>query len=326
MEKLENYQSVITSLEQEKMNLVKEYENLKIQFSELEATNNHLIAATWRERDLKKKLADTVEELNKTKSIVETQNKRITESINYARKIQLAINPNETDLSVHYPESFIYYAPKDVISGDFPWIFNTGDYMYVAAVDCTGHGVPGAMMSMIGNLLLNDIVNDGTVLLPSAILRRLHLAVVQTLKQNSSDSNSNDGMDIALCRINKQTKEIVFSGAHRPLFFLKNNSVEVINGNKFPIGGMHYKGLNNFTDEVISFTKGDSIFMFTDGLPDQIGGPEKKKLMSRTIKQFIEENSTSDMPELKSAIIKNYQEWRGNNKQIDDVLLIGIRF
>jgi serine phosphatase RsbU (regulator of sigma subunit) len=238
-------------LKGEKQALASELDGLKLYFAELEATNNHLVSATWREREMKKKLTETLGELNKTRQIVENQNKRITESINYSRKIQSAINPTEEDLLKYNPDSFILYLPKDVISGDFPWLFETGDYLYLAAVDCTGHGVPGAMMSMIGNLLLNDIINDGQVLMPSVILRRLHEAVVKTLKQDSSEGNSNDGMDIGLCCIDKKNQEVIFSGAHRPLFFMRDGVIEVISGDKFPIGGMHYKGLNKFTDHLL---------------------------------------------------------------------------
>lgn len=323
------YKEVLLRLEKEeseKSKLQKEYENLRIQTSELEVTNNYLVAATWRERDLKKKLSDTLEELSKTKEIVESQNKRISESINYARKIQLAINPTETDLINQFSDSFILYIPKDVISGDFPWLFKIKEYLYLAAVDCTGHGVPGAMMSMIGNLLLNDIVNDGNVLLPSVILKRLHFAVVQTLKQDLSDSNSNDGMDIGLCRINLTTREIVFSGAHRPLFLLRNNQVEILSGDKFPIGGMHYKGLNSFTDQILEFRENDTLFLFTDGFPDQIGGSERKKLMVKNLKTFIEANSECKMQDLKIRLSEYYNNWKGSNKQIDDILVLGIRF
>jgi serine phosphatase RsbU (regulator of sigma subunit) len=323
------YESALSDLaaeREEKQKLRTELENLRLYFSELEATNNHLVSATWRERDLKKKLADTLEELNKTKNLVESQNKRITESINYARKIQLAINPTEEDLKKHYNESFILYQPKDVISGDFPWIFEYGKHVYVAAVDCTGHGVPGAMLSMIGNLLLNDIVNDGELLLPSEILSKLHKLVVQTLKQEENNANSNDGMDIGLCRINRESNEIVFSGAHRPLFLLRDSVVEVFSGDKFPIGGLHYKGKNTYTDHKISFRKGDSIDVFTDGFPDQIGGEEKKKLMTRNLKALIEANHALSMGELKNNLSDFFNQWKGGNKQIDDILLIGLQF
>lgn len=310
----------------EKADLLDQLQQVKIQLEELEVTNNHLIAATWRERDLKKKLTDTIGELNKTKIIVENQNNRITESINYARKIQLAINPSEADLQACFSESFMLYLPKDLISGDFPWLYKTGDYIYIAAVDCTGHGVPGAMMSMIGNLLLNDIVNNDGVMLPSQILNHLHHAVVKTLKQNVQDSNSNDGMDIGITRINKVTKEVLYSGAHRPLFLLKNNIVEAYSGDKFPIGGMHYKGQNSFTDQSINCDKGDSIFLFTDGFPDQIGGENGKKLMTKNFKQFLETINASDMNHTKSMLFDFYSEWKGMHKQVDDILIIGIKF
>ena len=316
----------LNSEKAEKAMLQEQLDQVKIQFEELELTNNNLIAATWRERDLKKKLTSTIGELNKTQIIVETQNKRITESINYARRIQLAINPGEEDLKACLPESFMLYLPKDLISGDFPWMHRNGDYIYIAAVDCTGHGVPGAMMSMIGNLLLNDIVNNEESMMPSAILNHLHHAVVKTLKQDIPNGNSNDGMDVGLCRINLNTKEIVYSGAHRPLFLHRNGQIEVYNGDKYPIGGMHYKGLNAFTDKLIEFKKDDAIFLFTDGYPDQTGGAQGKKLMTRNFRQLLEEKPMERMEDMKTMLYDFYMEWKGDMKQIDDILIIGIKF
>jgi serine phosphatase RsbU (regulator of sigma subunit) len=306
--------------------LTNELEELKLYFSELEATNSHLISATWRERDMKKKLADTIDELNTTKVIVENQNKRITESINYSKKIQAAINPSENDIAKHFPNSFMLYMPKDVISGDFPWTYDAGDSLYIASVDCTGHGVPGAMMSMIGNLLLKQIVSTETELSPAIILKKLHEAVVLTLKQDQSESNSNDGMDIGLCQINKNTGEMLFSGAHRPLFLLRNNEIQAISGDKFPIGGMHYKGKNTYTNSVVNYVRGDSIFLFTDGLPDQVGGEDKRKLMTKNVKFFLESNASLSMTELKHSLSNFLNSWMGDNKQVDDILIIGIKF
>lgn len=310
----------------EKADLLNQLQQVRIQFEELELTNNNLIAATWRERDLKKKLTDTIGELNKTKLIVENQHKKITDSITYASNIQLAINPGENDLQHLFPESFMLYLPKDLISGDFPWLYKHGNYIYLAAVDCTGHGVPGAMMSMIGNLLLNDIVNKDEVMLPSQILNQLHQAVVQTLKQDTQGSNSNDGMDVALCRINQVTGEVLYSGAHRPLFLYKNGQVESYSGDKFPIGGMHYKGTNQFTDQVIDCEKGDSLFLFTDGFPDQIGGSAGKKIMTRNFKHFLETTDNKDISKTKTILVDFYTEWKGEYKQVDDILIIGIKF
>jgi serine phosphatase RsbU (regulator of sigma subunit) len=322
----EKYQKLLEDMNAEKTELEQKLQMARIHCEELEATNGHLIAATWRERELKKKLTDTIGELNRTKVVVETQNKRITESINYSRRIQQAINPSEPDLKGSLPDSFILYLPKDLISGDFPWMLKKDGYLYVAAADCTGHGVPGAMMSMIGNLLLNDITNDRSELLPSEILYRLHHAVVQTLKQNVENSNSNDGMDIGLARIDLDNRSLLYSGAHRPMFLYRSGQVEIMSGDKFPIGGMHYKGLNAFTDAPLELQPGDTVFLFTDGYPDQIGGGEGKKLMSRAMKTFIEENYTGSMDEMKEKLHQLHLDWKGEYKQVDDILIIGIKF
>lgn len=303
-----------------------ELQKLRLFYSELESTNNHLVSATWRERDMKKKLTETLDELSRTKQIIDVQNRRISESINYARKIQIAINPTEPDLAKHFADSFIYYLPKDVISGDFPWLVSREDYVYIAAVDCTGHGVPGAMMSMIGNLLLNDIINGSEILLPSQVLKKLHFAVVGTLKQESPGSNSNDGMDIALARINVHTGELVFSGAHRPLFIYSNGEQESIPGDRFPIGGVQYKGKNEYTDHVRKLYKGDRVFLFTDGLSDQIGGSEKRKMMLKGVREFYDANSACSMVQLKERTSNFFRVWKGDQKQIDDILVIGVQY
>jgi serine phosphatase RsbU (regulator of sigma subunit) len=303
----------------------KENERIKIYNGELEETNNHLISATWREREMKEKLANTISELNNTKEILESQNIRIAESINYSRKIQNAINPDEEDLKTHIKDSFILYKPKDTISGDFPWMYRKGKYLYLAAVDCTGHGVPGAMMSMIGSLLLNDIVNGEDDFLPSEILLKLHLAVVKTLKQDEPESNSSDGMDIGLCRINLEDDTLLYSGAHRPLIFLRNNEIIQLKGDKFPIGGMQYKSKNNYTDHEVIIQKDDAFYVYSDGLTDQIGGPENKKYMTNSLKEIILENPTLSMANMKILINQSFENWKGSNKQIDDVVLIGFK-
>lgn len=308
----------------EKESIRKELDHVKLFFSELESTNNHLISATWREREMKKKLVATLAELERTKELVEAQNKRIAESINYARKIQLAINATEDDICAELKNSFVYYRPKDVISGDFPWHCRRNNFSFVAAVDCTGHGVPGAMMSMIGNLLLNDIINDNIIPEPGDILLRLHHAVVRTLKQDQPDSHSSDGMDIGLCRIDLETGELKYAGAHRPLFHLKNGMIDVISGDKFPIGGIQYKGKNAYTTHTMQLEKDSSVFIFSDGYTDQVGGPEGKKIMTKGLRQIIENNAGRSMKELKAVLEKEFEGWKENRKQLDDVLVIGL--
>jgi serine phosphatase RsbU (regulator of sigma subunit) len=180
-------------------------------------------------------------EIAKAKEIIEKQNIKINESINYALKIQNSIHINQKHLKEFFANSFIYFKPKDVVSGDFPWMFKKQNFVYVAAVDCTGHGVPGAMMSIIGSLLLNDIANDEQISTPAEILNSLHQKVVYTLKQNTDAANSNNGMDIGLLRVDLTTNEIVFSGAHHKLLYVSNGVLNQLKGDKFPIGGLHYE-------------------------------------------------------------------------------------
>lgn len=311
----------------ENIELKKKLEMQQMMMSELEQTNNNLISATWRERDMKKKLKEAMDEVEKSKGIIELQNKRISESINYARKIQIAINPTDADVRTYLPDSFILYKPKDVISGDFPWFCNKQHSQYIAAVDCTGHGVPGAMMSMIGNLLLNDIINKSENPEPGYVLDHLHAAVVSTLKQRTSSSNSSDGMDIILLKVDQQAKTLTYASAHRPLLFFRNGELQEIAGDRFPIGGIQYDRKRvPFTNKVINYQPGDYLLIYSDGLPDQVGGPENKKFTSKRIADLALANATLSMAELEELYHSTITNWIGDGKQIDDILLIGIKF
>lgn len=304
--------------------LKRDIERLKLENNELSITNTGLVAATWREREMKKQLNAALEEL-KTKRLVDEQNKALTDSINYASKIQEAIIPTHEDLDGKFKDFFIFHQAKSVVSGDFPWIFEIDNFMYVAAVDCTGHGVPGAMMSVIGHLLLNDLVKSHEID-PATLLSHLHWSVVKTLKQAEHFEQTADGMDIALCRINRSNNEILFSGAHRPLYHLSNGHVHVFNGDKFPIGGNHYKGKNRFTNHVIKAGAGDAIYFFSDGLPDQFGGSDGQKFGAKRIREMLVLNSELSMTEQRLKLRQAFDEWRGKHKQLDDLLMIGIKF
>jgi serine phosphatase RsbU (regulator of sigma subunit) len=297
-----------------------------IMMAELEQTNQNLISATWRERDMKKQLRDAMDEIEKSKAIIEHQNFRIAESINYSKNIQTAINIQESDLLALFPESFILYKPKDVISGDFPWLYKDDHNVYLAAVDCTGHGVPGAMMSMLGNLLLNDIIRRLNDPSPAQILDELHKAVVKTLKQDQTGSNSHDGMDIALLKINQDKKEIYFASAHRPLFYFSNNQFNKLAGDKFPVGGIQYdKKRTPFTNTQINYQAGDSFYIFSDGLPDQLGGPERRKFNVSQITELVEEVRALPMSDICQVFDTKITDWTITYKQIDDILLIGFK-
>ena len=266
--------------------------------------------------------------LNEAFAQVRTQNARIQNSINYAQKIQSAIIPTEVKIQDVFSDSFMLYKAKDVVSGDFPWMMKKDNYVFIAAVDCTGHGVPGAMMSFIGYFLLNEISNDNAVLTPAQILDRLHQGVNATLKQDDEGSSSSrDGMDVGLCRINLETNEVIYAGAHRPLY---NNTAEGLmqfKGDKRAIGGRtHKKAAQAFTDHRVNVKKGESIFFFSDGLQDQFGGPEKIKYSPRRIRETIIENAATPMRDLKTVFENDFLKWKGEDVQIDDILLIGIRF
>lgn len=285
---------------------------------ELTETNSHLITATFRERALKK-------ELESSNALIEAQSKKIHDSINYSLRIQQSIIPSYEIFEEALRKHFVYYKPKDVVSGDFPWMFAKDRYVYVAAVDCTGHGVPGAMMSMIGNLLLNAIVNNGEYCkTPSEILAELHKAVVKTLKQDAEGNKAADGMDAALCRIDFENKELLFSGAHLPLLFLRNGELETFKGDKFPVGGMQYRNRNTYSDHTIALQEGDKFFIFSDGIIDQVGGPENIKWMTASLKDFVLEYQNLSMDQFKEQIHQTFEAYKGDHKQVDDVLLIGV--
>lgn len=257
---------------------------------------------------------------------IQHKNKKINDSINYARRIQNAILPDSNAISKALPDSFILYKPRDVVSGDFPWFVQRKDDLYIAAVDCTGHGVPGALLSLIGYFLLNDIVRSRNIVDPGKILDLLDEGVTQTLRQDHGDAATKDGMDIALCRINTKTNTVEYAGAHRPLYVMKCGVLEEIKGNKFPVGGGLYKNQTNFTTSKVHLHPGDGIYFSSDGFPDQFGGSEGRKFGSKRMRELVEELHPKPATEAGQAFDHAWETWRKDQKQTDDVLLIGIKF
>lgn len=257
---------------------------------------------------------------------IQNKNKKINDSINYAKRIQNAILPDSEAINSTLPDSFILYKPRDVVSGDFPWFVQTETDIFIAAVDCTGHGVPGALLSLIGYFLLNDIVKSREITDPGQILDLLDEGVTETLRQDQLNAATKDGMDIALCRINIKTKTVEYAGAHRPLYVMKSGVMEEIKGNKFPIGGGVYKNQTNFTTTSIKLSTGDSIYFSSDGFPDQFGGPDGRKFGSKRLRDLIEEIHVLPAAEANQVFDNAWESWRGNQKQTDDVLLIGVKF
>ena len=257
---------------------------------------------------------------------IQAKNKKINDSINYAQRIQEAILPDNDIIRRLLPESFILYKPRDVVSGDFPWFIQVGDDLFLAAVDCTGHGVPGALISLIGYFLLNDIVRSRKIANPGLILDALDAGVTQTLRQDEEDSRTKDGMDISLCKINLKKNTLEYAGAHRPLYFVREGEMEEIKGDRFPIGGGKYKNQTNFANTTIQLKQGDAVYFCSDGFPDQFGGPENRKFGPKKLRDMIMENHQGTMESQLNTFDQEWEEWKGDYKQTDDMLLIGIRF
>jgi len=260
---------------------------------------------------------------------IQEKNKKIEDSINYAQRIQQSIVPSISQIRSQLPKSFVFYKPRDVVSGDFPWYADRNNNIYIAAVDCTGHGVPGALLSFVGYFTLNNIVDHRKAYTAGQICDMLHQGVRTTLKQDTEESfSARDGMDIALCKINVLTNELEFAGAHRPLYLLRNGEIIEYSGDRKPIGGIPLgkKPEQPFTTHNIKPEKGDKIFFFSDGLPDQVGGPERKKYSPKRIRALIMEHQHYTMDEFNKMFEDDFLEWKTGIKQTDDVLLIGIEF
>jgi len=275
------------------------------------------------ERILEQKVIERTEEVVRQKKEIEYLYTQVTDSIKYAKRIQEAILPPLKYFQKLLPDSFILYKPKDIVSGDFYWIEQKNEYIYVAAVDCTGHGVPGAFMSIIGSNLLKDIINNTSLIHPAEILDELNIRIAQTLHTDQTDTK--DGMDLSLVAINKNLYQIEYATAMNPICLVKNNEIHILEGDRFPIG-KYTDVINKFTNHVIQVEKGDTIYMFSDGYADQFGGPKGKKLYKKNFYNILLEASKWPIEHQKFILEKKFLEWKGDLEQVDDILVIGIRF
>lgn len=261
----------------------------------------------------------------RTKELAE-KNRDITSSIQYAKRIQEAILPSKELIFSKLKQAFILYQPKDIVSGDFYWFGEKDQYKIVAVVDCTGHGVPGAFMSMIGHNLLNQIVSEKGIYNPGLILEELHKGVQSALKQGNNAVNTNDGMDVSLLAINTETKECMWAGAFRSLVIVNDEGeLDKIDGNKYPVGGAQLDSVRIFTTHTRKLNKNDSLYMFTDGYADQFGGSKGKKFMVKQFHDNLKAIHQFSMGEQKKELEKQLNDWKGDFEQVDDVLVIGIK-
>lgn len=307
-------------------------------------------------RQQKEEIEAQRDEIEKQKDVVEIQLDQITiqkqeimDSIVYAQRIQRAILPPEDYIGRNLDSYFILNKPRDVVSGDYYWFTEHEDAIIVAAADCTGHGVPGAFMSMLGVAFLNEIVNKGVTHQANEILNRLREHVIKALRQTGKEGEAKDGMDIAMVIIEKDGKTIQYSGANNPLYILRGKESPAIEGtrvfegenhvlyemkaDKMPIG-IYGEEIISFTNNIVELTKGDTLYLFSDGYPDQFGGPKGKKFMSKSFKELLLEIQPKQMHEQCEILDNKIEEWKGypdtvedndHFEQIDDILVIGVR-
>lgn len=285
---------------------IKQKANKKLEFQKQEITRQH-------------------NELNVAYGQIEAKNKDITDSIKYAKRLQEAILPTAEFERTFSNNGFILYKPKDIVSGDFYWMWKKNHLIFIAAVDCTGHGVPGAFMSIVGHNLLNQAVKEHNLTTPSLILDEVNKGITQTLRQYEEESTVKDGMDISLCCLNTDTLELQYAGAFNPLWIIRNNSIQEITADKFPVGTFIGEKLNRFKNNTIQLNKGDKFYMFTDGYADQFGGPKGKKFKYKQLQELLLKNASISLDKQKRELDLAFISWIGQLEQIDDVLIIGIQ-
>lgn len=272
-------------------------------------------------------LAQSNEQLALQNVIIEEKNKDITDSINYAKRIQTSILPDRSVIKEQLGEDFfIYYKPKDIVSGDFYWYNAFNEHYLLAVADCTGHGVPGALMSMIGSNLLTQIATHSVNHRPAYLLTDLHDSLKLALHTNAIGNNTADGMDIALIKYDWVKKQLDYAGANRPLLHIRDGVLNSYAPDKKSIGGDTGVERYKFTLHSIEILPGDCVYLFSDGLADQFGGKLNKKMTTKTLRSLLLDNYAKPMSEQEKGLADFFEKWKGSNEQVDDVLVVGIRF
>ena len=275
--------------------------------------------------DMENKVQARTQEVIEKSLKLEHAYREIKDSINYAKRIQDSILPAYKMISESFAKSFIFYRPKDIVCGDFYWYAKQGEDILIAVFDCTGHGVPGALMTVIGNSLLNQIVASSDTTNPAKILEHLDKKLHDTLKQHGNIV-TNDGMDAVVCRYRPAKKELTFAGAKRPLYMFKAGELLEIKGNKSPIGSFGHEFDKQFTVHRFNINPGDSIYLFSDGVQDQFGGGDGKKFLVKRFRDLLVNSQNLTMNEQGKQIDKVLSNWQGKHDQTDDMLCIGIQF
>jgi len=265
-----------------------------------------------------------LEVIDKQQKKINKLNDNITSSIKYAKRIQNAIMPRQEDFDSILSEYFILFKPRDIVSGDFYWIDKIENKIIIVVADCTGHGVPGAFMSMLGISLLNIIIKENHECIPAEILNRLRESVMVMLSQSSKTAESKDGMDIALCTIDISTKKLQFAGAYNSLYLFRQGNLIELKADRMPVG-IHVTEMSAFTNHEIEIQKDDMIYMFSDGYPSQFGGATGQKFMTKNLIQDLTNISNEDVKMQAKILEENLNKWQGETPQVDDILVLGFR-
>lgn len=284
-----------------------------------------------------REVVEQKDEIARQRDVVTYQKKEITDSIHYAERIQRAVLPEDKIMKDKFRDYFVLFRPKDIVSGDFYWMSYKNDHVIFTAADCTGHGVPGAFMSMLGVSFLNKIVNEAGIVKPAEILNNLRGNIITALRQEETFQTTKDGMDIALCSVDLKTRKLLFAGANNPLFLIRKNSegYEMIEkrADKMPIG--FHSSMDSFTNHEIDILEGDTVYLFSDGFLDQFGGPDGRKFMKPRFREMLLSNQALDMASQRTLFNNILEEWINHPpsdtshvshaEQIDDIILIGVR-
>ncbi|MCA6437729.1 MAG: tetratricopeptide repeat protein [Bacteroidetes bacterium] len=270
-------------------------------------------------------LAKQVNEINYQNAIIKEKNKDITDSIQYAKRLQEAVFPETERLNAYFAESFVLFRPKDIVSGDFYWFEEIKEKAFLVVGDCTGHGVPGAFMSILGHNLLNQIIIEEKVTSPAQVLRILDTRVTNALNKKGNREENNDGMDIIICVIDKQNLKLTYAGANRPLIIKRGNQLIDLKPTKNSIGGIQLDSVKVFRQQEIDIQADDALYLFSDGYADQFGGPKGKKFKYKQLTEFILSIGAKPLNEQKSILLSTLENWKGQLEQVDDVCIIGVK-
>lgn len=308
-------------LEKQNKALLESNKEITLQRNELEEQRNSLANLAWS-------LQDKNEEITNQRNEIEKQKIEITDSIMYANRIQKAILPSDKNIKRIFSDFFIFNRPKSIVSGDFYWATRIGKHRIIAVVDCTGHGVPGGFMSMLGVLMFNEIINTKGIVNPSEILDRLREGIISLLHQTGDPDEASDGMDLSLCAIDDDTNTLTYSGANSVMVVYKAaqkpvDALQEYRSDRMPVG--HHLIMNPFSNQTIQLEKGDMFYLYTDGLIDQFGGPHGKKFQPNNLRLFILENHQLPMAVQGEKLQEAFDQWKGKYFQVDDVMVMGVR-